>query len=153
MLTGQVLGSVIRTMISGALVLAVAIALGFRPTAGAGDWLAAIGVFALLTIAVTWLTVAFGLVAKTPAGANSLALIVVFLPFVSSAYVPTDSMPAGVRWFAENQPFTPVIQTLRGLLAGAPPGHDAVLAVAWCIVIAVAGYLWARARYERVPVR
>ena len=76
-----------------------------------------------------------------------------FLPFVSSAYVPTDSMPAGVRWFAENQPFTPMIQTLRDLLAGAPPGHDAVLAVVWCIVIAVAGYLWARARYERVPVR
>src|SRR5262249_38314142 len=113
----------------------------------------AIGVFALLTIAVTWLTVAFGLVAQTPAGANSLALIVVFLPFVSSAYVPTDSMPAGVRWFAEHQPFTPVIQTLRDLLAGSPPGRDAILAVAWCVVIAAAGYLWARARYERVPVR
>ncbi len=92
---------------------------------------------------------AFGLFAKTPAGANSLSLIVVVLPFVSSAYVPTGSMPTGVRWFAENQPFTPVIQTLRGLLTGTPIGHDAILAIVWCIVIGTAGYLWARTRYDR----
>jgi ABC-2 type transport system permease protein len=152
-LTGQVLGSFLRTMISGALVLAVAFGLGYRPHADAAEWAGAIGVFALLTIAVTWLTVAIGLSAKTPAGANSLSLIVVILPFVSSAYVPTDSMPAGVRWFAENQPFTPVIQTLRGLLTGAPSGNEAVLAVAWCILVAAAGWLWARSRYERPPTR
>lgn len=151
-LTGQVLGSLLRTMISGALVLAVAVGLGFRPTATAGDWVGATAVFALLTIAVTWLTVAFGLFAKTLAGANTLSLIVVFLPFVSSAYVPTDSMPAGVRWFAEYQPFTPIIQTLRGLLTGTPIGHDAVLSVVWCVAIAAAGYLWARGRYDRRPV-
>jgi ABC-2 type transport system permease protein len=151
-LTGQVLGSLLRTMISGALVLAVAVGLGFRPTATAGDWVGATAVFALLTIAVTWVTVAFGLFAKTLAGANILSLILVFLPFVSSAYVPTDSMPAGVRWFAEYQPFTPIIQTLRGLLTGTPIGHDAVLAVVWCVAIAAAGYLWARARYDRRPV-
>jgi ABC-2 type transport system permease protein len=148
-LTGQVLGSFLRTMISGALVLAVAIAFGFSPDASAADWLAAAGVFALLTIAVTWVTVAFGLFAKTPAGANSLSLIIVVLPFVSSAFVPTDSMPGGVRWFAEHQPFTPIIQTLRGLLTGTPIGHDAILAVVWCCVMAAAGYLWARSRYER----
>jgi ABC-2 type transport system permease protein len=148
-LTGQVLGSFIRTMLSGALVLAVAVGLGFRPSAGAGAWLAATGLFALLTLALTWLTVAFGLFARTPAGANSLALIVVVLPFVSSAYVPTASMPTGVRLFAENQPFTPIIQTLRGLLTGTPIGHDTILAVAWCVVIGAAGYLWARARYDR----
>jgi ABC-2 type transport system permease protein len=152
-LTGQVLGSFVRTMISGVLVLALAIALGYRPHANIGNWLAAIGIFMLFTIAVTWLTVAFGLFAKTPAGASSLALLFVILPFVSSAYVPTDSMPAGVRWFAENQPFTSVIQTLRELLAGASPGRDAVFAIAWCIVIATVGYLWARARYERLAVR
>jgi ABC-2 type transport system permease protein len=150
-LTGRVLGSAIRTMISGALVLAAATALGFRPHAGIGGWLAAAGVFALLTIAVTWLTVAFGLYAKTPAGANSLSLIVVILPFVSSAYVPTDSMPAGVQWFAANQPFTPVIQTLRGSLAGAPTGRDAIFAVAWCLVITCVGYAWSRALYNRPP--
>jgi ABC-2 type transport system permease protein len=150
-LTGQVLGSLLRTMISGALVLAVAVGLGFRPTATAGDWVGATAVFVLLTIAVTWLTVAFGLFAKTLAGANTLSLIVVFLPFVSSAYVPTGSMPAGVRWFAEYQPFTPIIQTLRGLLTGTPIGHDAVLAVIWCVAIAGGGYFWARARYDRRP--
>jgi ABC-2 type transport system permease protein len=152
-LTGQVLGSFLRTMITGAFVLAVAIGLGYRPHASAGSWLAGLGVFALLTVALTWLTVAFGLFAKTPAGANSLAVLVLILFFFSSAYVPTDSMPAGVGWFAANQPFTPVIQTLRDLLTGAPPGHEAALAVAWCIVIATVGYLWARSRYERLPVR
>jgi len=110
-------------------------------------------VFALITLALTWLTVAFGLLAKTPAGANSLSLIVVILPFVSSAFVPTASMPAGVRWFAEYQPFTPVIQTLRGLLLGSPIGNNAVIAVAWCTGIALAGFLWARALYNRSPAQ
>jgi ABC-2 type transport system permease protein len=148
-LTGQVLGSLVRTLASGALVLGVAVALGFRTTASPADWAAASGLFALLTLAVTWLAVAFGLLARTPAGANSLALILVVLPFVSSAYVPTGSMPAGVRWFAESQPFTPIIQTLRGLLTGTPSGHDAVLAVAWCVALAALGQLVARARFER----
>jgi ABC-2 type transport system permease protein len=148
-LTGQVIGSGIRTLISGALVVAVALGLGFRPTATPLEWVAATGLFALLTVALTWLTVAFGLVAKTPAGANSMSLLIVVLPFVSSAFVPAGSMPAGVRWFAGNQPFTPVIETLRGLLTGGPIGHSAILAVAWCVGIAAAGYLWARARYDR----
>lgn len=129
-LTGQVLGSLIRTLISGALVVAVALALGFRPTATPLQWAAAVGLFAMLTLSLTWLTVAFGLLTKTPAVANSLSLIPQFLPFISSAFVPTDSMPAGVRWFAEEQPFTPIIETLRGLLTGTPIGHSALLAVA-----------------------
>ncbi|HEU5002626.1 MAG TPA: ABC transporter permease [Actinomycetota bacterium] len=152
-LTGQVLGSALRTLASSALVVGVAIALGFRPTASPVGWLAATGLFALLTLAVTWLAIAFGLFAKTPAGANSLALILVVLPFISSAFVPTASMPAGVRWFAQNQPFTPVIQALRGLLTGSPIGHAAVIAVIWCGAIGVVGYLWARARYDHLPVR
>ncbi len=152
-LTGQVLGSLIRALISGALVVAVAFALGFRPAATPAGWVATTGLFALLTLALTWLATAFGLVAKTPAGANSLSLILVVLPFVSSAFVPTGSMPAGVRWFAQNQPFTPVIDTLRGLLTGTPIGHDAILAVAWCAGLTAVGYLWARARYNRDPGR
>lgn len=152
-LTGQVLGALIRTLISGVLVVAVALALGFRPTATPVEWLAAAGMFAGLTLALTWLAVAFGLFAKTPEGANSLSLILLVLPFVSSAFVPTDSMPAGVRWFAHNQPFTPVIDTLRGLLTGTPIGHSAVLAVAWCAGITALGYLWARRRYDRNPGR
>jgi ABC-2 type transport system permease protein len=115
-LTGQVLSSLIRTLISGVLVVAVALGLGFRPTATPLEWLAAAGMFAMLTLALTWLAIAFGLQAKTPAGANSLSLIPQFLPFISSAFVPTASMPPGVRWFAEYQPFTPIINTLAGTL-------------------------------------
>lgn len=150
-LTGQVLGSAVRTMVSATLVVGVAVLLGFRPTATPVEWLAVIAVFAMLTLAVTWLTTSFGLLAKTPAGANSLALIVVVLPFVSSAFVPTESMPSGARWFAENQPFTPVIETIRGLLTGTAIGSSAVLAVAWCAAITAVGYLWALSLYDRNP--
>jgi ABC-2 type transport system permease protein len=152
-LIGQVLSSMIRTLISGALVVAVALGLGFRPTATPLEWLAAAGVFAMLTLALTWLTIAFGLQAKTPAGANSLSLIPQFLPFISSAFVPTASMPAGVRWFAENQPFTSIINTLRGLLTGTPIGNNAVIAAAWCVGLTAVGYVWSRARYNRYVTR
>lgn len=152
-LTGQILGSLIRTLASGVVVIGVALLLGFRPTAGPLQWVAAAGVFAMLTLALTWLTVAFGLLSKTPAGANSLSLIPEFLPFVSSAFLPPASMPAGVRWFADNQPFTPVIDTLRGLLTGGAIGDRAVLAVVWCSVLALVGYLWAKKLYDRDPAR
>jgi ABC-2 type transport system permease protein len=151
-LTGKVLGSLIRTLISGVVVIAAALALGFRPSASPLEWAAATGLFALLTLAITWLAVAFGLVAKTVEGANSLALLVLVLPFVSSAFVPTRSMPAGVRWFAENQPFTPVINTFRGLFSGTPIGHNAILAASWCVGFTLLGYLWASRRYDRSPV-
>jgi ABC-2 type transport system permease protein len=150
-LTGQVLGSLLRTLISGVLVMAVALALDFGLTTNPLAWLAAVAVFAMATVALTWLGVSFGLFAKTPAGANSLSLILVILPFISSAFVPTTSMPAGVREFAEYQPFTPIIETLRSLLMGSSPGHNALLAIAWCVAIAVLGYAWARALYNRGP--
>lgn len=152
-LTGQVLGSLIRTMISGVLVVAVAIGLGFRPTATPLEWLGAAALFALLVLALTWLAIAIGLQAKTPAGANSLSLIPQFLPFISSAFVPTASMPAGVRWFAENQPFTPMINAIRGLLTGTPIGNAAVIAVAWCLGLMLVGYLLSRVRYNRYVTR
>src|SRR6266566_4962613 len=108
----------------------------------------------LFTLALTWMGVVFGLVGKTPAGANSLSLIFqLILPLTSSAFVRPDSMPVGVRWFAEYQPFTPFIDTLRGLLLGTPIGNSAVLAVAWCAGLTLIGYLWARAVYNRNPVR
>jgi ABC-2 type transport system permease protein len=98
--------------------------------------------------------VVFGLVGKTPAGANSLSLIFqLLLPLTSSAFVRPDSMPAGIRWFAEYQPFTPVIDTLRGLLLGTPIGNSAILAGAWCFFLTLLGYLWARAVYNRDPVK
>ena len=152
-LTGQVLGSLIRTLITVGLVIGVALLMGFRPSANPVAWLAALGVIAFATLAITWMGVLFGLVGKTPAGANSLSLIFQLLAFTSSAFVPLDSMPAGVRWFAEYQPLTPIIDTLRGLLLGTPIGNSAVLAVAWCIVLTLAGYLGARAIYNRDPVR
>ena len=148
-LTGQVLGGLIRAMISAVLVVAVAVALGFRPTATVIEWVEAAAMFAFLAVAVTWLTVSFGLLAKTPAGANSLSLLVVVLPFISSAFVPTATMPAGVAWFASHQPFTPMIQTLRGLLTGTPIGDEALLAAAWCVAISGFSYLWARSLYNR----
>ncbi|HLL78596.1 MAG TPA: ABC transporter permease, partial [Ktedonobacteraceae bacterium] len=152
-LTGQVLGSLIRTMISIGLIIGIALLVGFRPSAGPVAWIAALGVIALLTLAVTWMGVAFGLVGKTPAGANSLSLIFLLLAFTSSAFVRPDSMPVGVRWFAEYQPFTPVIDTLRGLLLGTPIGNSAILAIAWCIGLSLIGYLWARAVYNRNTVQ
>jgi ABC-2 type transport system permease protein len=152
-LTGQVLGSLIRTMITIGLVTGVALLMGFRPTANPVAWVAALGVIALFTFALTWMSVAFGLVGKTPAGANSLSLIFQLLAFTSSAFVSPDSMPGGVRWFAEYQPFTPIINTVRGLLMGTPVGNSAILAVAWCAGLTLIGYLWARAVYNRNSVR
>ncbi len=152
-LTGQVIGSLIRTMMSIIIVLGIALLMGFRPTASLVNWIDALSLIALFTFAVSWMGVVFGLVGKTPAGANSLALIFVLLPFISSAFVPTESMPVWIRWFAQYQPFTPIIDTLRGLLLGTPIGNSAILAVAWCLVIALAGYLLARAIYNRDPVR
>ncbi len=152
-LIGQVLGSLTRTLISGALVIAVAIGLGFRSSAGPVEWLAVAGLFTGLTLALTWLAIGFGLTAKTPAGANSLSLIPQFLPFISSAFVPTATMPAGVRWFAESQPFTPIINTLRGLLTGTSMGNAWIVAVAWCVVLMAIGSVWSRARYDRYEKR
>lgn len=148
-LTGQVAGSAIRTVVTGVVVCSFAFVLGFSPDATALDWLGALGLFVLLGLALSWLTVAFGLLAKTPAGANSLSLILVVLPFLSSAFVPTPTMPPGVRAFAEYQPFTSVIDTLRGLLLGTPIGRQGTVALLWCIGMALAGSLWSLQLYNR----
>jgi ABC-2 type transport system permease protein len=152
-LIGQVLGSLIRTMFSIVFVLGIALLMGFRPTASLVSWIEALGVIALFTFAVTWMGVVFGIIGKTPAGANSLSLIFILLPFISSAFVRPESMPIGVRWFAEYQPFTPIIDTLRGLLLGTPIGNSAIQAIAWCIGLTLVGYLLARVLYNRDPVR
>jgi ABC-2 type transport system permease protein len=117
-LTGHVLGSMIQTMLSLAVVTGVALLIGFRPTASPVEWVATVGVLAGITLAVTWLCVAFGLVTKTVEAASNLPTPLVFLPFLGSGFVPTESMPVGLRWFAEYQPFSPVIETVRGLLVG-----------------------------------
>jgi ABC-2 type transport system permease protein len=148
-LTGHVVGSVIQSMISVVLVLAVAVLAGFRPNAGALDWLLAIGLLLLLCIALTWLGVALGLVSKSAEGASNIVMPIMYLPFIGSAFVPAESMSAGVRWFAEYQPFTPIIETLRGLLLGTPIGSNGPAAVAWCLSLALVGYVWSRTRFSR----
>jgi ABC-2 type transport system permease protein len=150
-LAGHVIGSVIQTMLAVAVVLAVALLIGFRPTTGPVEWLAAIGLLALTALAVTWLSVALGLSTKSVETASNLPIFLILLPFLSSGFVPTDSMPDGLSWVAENQPFTPIIETLRGLLLGTPIGNSGVLAVGWCVAISLAGYLWAMKLYERPP--
>jgi ABC-2 type transport system permease protein len=152
-LTGHVLGSVIQAMISVAVIIALALAIGFRSDAGPLQWLGALGMLVLLSFALTWLTVALGLVSKSVETASNLPMPLVLLPFLGSGFVPTDSMPAGVRWFAEYQPFTPVMETVRGLLHGTPVGSSALLAVGWCLLITVGGYVWALRLYNRNLIR
>jgi ABC-2 type transport system permease protein len=152
-LTGHVVGSVLQTMLGMAIVLGVALLIGFRPTAGPIQWIAVIGVLAMTTFALTWLSVPLGMVSKSVETASNLPMPLLLLPFLGSGFVPTDSMPTGIRWFAENQPFTAFIETLRGLLMGTPIGHSGLLATAWCVVIAMGGYLWARALYNRNSAR
>jgi ABC-2 type transport system permease protein len=148
-LNGHVVSALVRTLVSVALVIGVAIGLGFRPTGDAGRWLAAAGVTAVLVLALTWLAVAVGLAAKVAEGTTGFLLIIQLLPFISSAFVPPGQMSGSVRWFAAHQPFTPVIDTLRGLLTGTPSGGTALAAVVWCAGLALAGYLWARALFRR----
>ena len=152
-LTGHVLGSMIQSMLGVAIVAGIAVLIGFRPTANPAEWIAAVGVLAMISFALIWLCVALGLVSKSVETASNLPMFLLLLPFLGSGFVPTDSMPTGVRWFAEYQPFTPVTETLRGLLLGTPIGSNAIIAVAWCAGIALLGYLWARRLYIRHPVR
>jgi ABC-2 type transport system permease protein len=150
-LTGHVLGNMIQTTLSLAVVFMVSLLIGFRPTAGPVDWIATIGVLAMTTLALTWLCVALGLASKSVETASNLPMPLMLLPFLGSGFVPTASMPVGLRWFAEYQPFTPVIETLRGLLLGSPIDNSAFIAIAWCAAITLASYLWARRAFNRDP--
>ncbi|GLZ07917.1 transport permease protein [Actinomadura sp. NBRC 104412] len=150
-LTGHVVGSVIQTLVSMAIVVGVALLIGFRPNANPAEWLAVAGVLTMVVFAVTWLSVALGLFSKTVESASNAPMPLMLLPFLGSGFVPTESMPAGLRWFADHQPFTPVIETLRGLWLGGPVRDDAIVATAWCAGIALAGYLWSRRLYNRDP--
>jgi ABC-2 type transport system permease protein len=148
-LTGHVLASLIQTLISLAIVLGVAIALGFRPTADLLDWFAAIGLLALFAFALIWLAVALGLAAKSVETASNTPMFLTLLPFLSSSFVPTASMPEGLRQFATYQPFTPVTETLRGLLTGTHIGTHAILAILWSVGIAAGSFLWATSLYNQ----
>jgi ABC-2 type transport system permease protein len=150
-LTGHVLGSVVQTVVGLAIVVAIAIGVGFRPTATPVEWLAATGVLAMVSFAVIWVCLALGLVTKSVEAASNLPMPLLLLPFLGSGFVPTDSMPAAVRLFAQYQPFTPVMETLRGLLLGTAIGNNGILAVAWCAAMTVGGFVWSVKLYNRDP--
>lgn len=150
-LTGHVLGTVLQSMLAVTVVLLVALLVGFRPNANPLEWIATITVLLLVTLAFTWLYVAGALVSKSIEAASNLQLPLLILPFLGSGFAPTDSMPIGLRWFAEHQPFTPLTETVRGLLLGTEIGTSAIASVIWCLAIGLFGYLSSRALYNRDP--
>ncbi|MET9389956.1 ABC transporter permease [Streptomyces sp. NPDC006624] len=151
-LVGHVVGSVLRSVASVVLVGAVGVAIGFRSTdATALEWLAAFGLLVLFSLALTWIAVGMGLVSPNAEAASNNAMPLIFLPLISSAFVPVDSMPGWFRPVAEYQPFTPAIETLRGLLLGTGIGNDGWLAVGWCVGLAVLGYVWSTSKFAEDP--
>ncbi|MFD7700154.1 ABC transporter permease [Streptomyces caelestis] len=151
-LIGHVIGSVLQSVASVVLVGAVGVAIGFRSTdATALEWLAAFGLLVLFALALTWIAVGMGLASPNAEAASNNAMPLILLPLLSSAFVPVDGMPGWFQPIAEYQPFTPAIETLRGLLLGTGIGHNGWLALAWCLGLAVLGYFWSKASFDRDP--
>jgi ABC-2 type transport system permease protein len=148
-LSGHVVATMLRSLIAIAALVGVAFAMGFRPAASFGAWLGAIGLIVLVSFATSWITVALGLAAKSPESAGFVTVPLIMLPFLSSAISPADTMGPGVRQFAEYQPFTPIIESLRGLLTGEPSASSAIVAVAWCVGIALIGYVWSLSTFKK----
>lgn len=149
-LWGHVLTSLISNGISIVVIILVALLMGFRSSAGILEWLGVFGILGIFTLALTWVAVIAGLAAKTPDGAGAFSYPIIFLPFISSAFVPTDTMPSVVRVFAENQPVTPMVEAIRNLLASKPVGNDIWVALAWCIAIMVVAYSFAMKAYKKL---
>jgi ABC-2 type transport system permease protein len=149
-LWGHVLTSIISNGISVVVIILVALLMGFRSSAGILEWLGVFGILGIFTLALTWIAVIAGLAAKTPDGAGAFAYPIIFLPFISSAFVPTESMPTVVRAFAENQPVTPIVEAIRNLLANQPVGNGIWVALAWCIAIIVVAYIFAMRIYKKM---
>ena len=148
LLTGHVLASVLKNLVSTGVVLGVAFLIGFRPEAGLLDWAGATGILLLYTLAMTWMAIVFGLAAKTPEGASAFSYVVLFLPYLSSGFVPTDSMPGPLRVFATYQPITPINESVRHLLLGGGSPTTVLVAVAWCAGLSLAAYLLAKRLYN-----
>jgi ABC-2 type transport system permease protein len=148
-LWAHVLTSLVANLASVVLVVLVALLMGFRSPAGLPAWLTVAGILVLFTLALTWIAVIPGLTAKSVDGAGAFAYVLVFLPFISSAFVPTETMPGPVRVFAENQPVTSIVNAIRDLLTGQPVGTDIWIALAWCVGILVVAYVFAMATYRR----
>jgi ABC-2 type transport system permease protein len=148
-LGGQVVASVLRNLASTVLVFGVAFAIGFRPHAGVAQWIGAVGVLVLFILAISWLSAAIGVVTRSPEAASGFTFLLMFLPYASSAFVPINTMPSWLQGFARNQPVTPVIETLRGLLLDTPVGSAWVRAVAWCAGILVVAMVAAAVLFRR----
>ena len=148
-LWGHVLTSLVSNAISVAVIILVALIMGFRSPAGVLSWLAVAGILALFTLALTWIAVIAGLSAKSVDGVSAFSYPLVFLPFISSAFVPTRSMPSGIRVFAENQPVTSIVETIRALLSNQPVGNEIWVALAWCIGIMLMAYIFAMRVYKK----
>lgn len=148
-LWGHVLSSLVSNAISLIIVILIALIIGFSSSAGVLSWLAVVGILGLFTLALTWIAVIAGLLAKTTDGAIAVAYPIHFLPLISSAFVPTKSMPSGVRAFAENQPVTSIVEAIRALLSGQPVGNDIWIALAWCIGIMLGAYAIAMRVYNK----
>jgi ABC-2 type transport system permease protein len=148
-LIARVVASVVQTLASMAFVFGVALLMGFTPHASLMAWLGAIGLLVFISLALTWMGLAFGLAAKNVATASNAPFPLILLPLVGSGIVPTSTMPTAVRLFAQYQPFTPMIESLRGLLLGTPIGNSAVLALGWCAGITVLGMFWSIKAFNR----
>ncbi|MGO4299559.1 ABC transporter permease [Leifsonia sp. RAF41] len=148
-ITGHVVASLFRNLLATGVVIGVALLVGFRPTANLLQWAGALGMVALFILAITWLYAGLGLAAKSPTAASSYGFALLFLPYLSSAFVPTDTMPTWLRWVADNQPITPIIETIRALLFGRDPGSDLWWALGWCGLIIGAAYVWAAWLFRR----
>ncbi|MBF6464860.1 ABC transporter permease [Nocardia beijingensis] len=149
MLTGHVVGALIQALVGIAAMAGVALLIGFRPNADPVEWLAVFGLLASVMFALTWLSVALGLLAPNPESASNTPFPLVMLPFLGSGLVGTDTMPAGLRQFAEYQPFTPFTETVRGLLMGTEIGDNALISIAWCVGLTAVGYLWSSSIFRR----
>jgi len=148
-LWGHVLTSLVSNAISVLVIILVALMMGFRSSAGVLSWLAVAGILVLFTLALTWIAVIAGLSATSVDGAGAFAYPLIFLPFISSAFVPTASMPGPVRAFAEHQPVTSIVDAIRALLSGQPVGHDIWIALAWCVGIMLVAYIFAMRVYKK----
>ncbi len=148
-LWGHVVTSLVSNFISLLVIVGVALLMGFRSNAGVLEWLAVAGILALFTLALTWVAVIAGLKASTAEGASAFSYPLIFLPFISSAFVPTATMPAAVRAFAENQPVTSIVDSIRALLSGQPVGNEIWIALAWCLGIFIVAYIIAVRIYKR----
>jgi len=152
-LTGHVVASLLRNLLATGIVIALALALGFRPSGTFADWIGALALIALYILAITYLFAAIGLAASGPEAASAFGFVILFVPYLSSAFVPVDTMPSWLQWIAENQPVTPIIETIRALLDGTSPGASAGWAVFWCLAVLAAAFVWGALLFGRRKTR